>query len=235
MLANWNIKSATKTSIVNRTMTATVLSLVMHFTGAVGLLYGPREWFLMITPFNLLLSFFLLLWTLPEKNRKLYILILAAFLIGISAEMIGIKTGTLFGQYVYGNNLGFKINGVPLLIGINWFIIVYASGMMTLRLRNIITPQRVTLNHSAFSKWKGRSVIIDGAIIATIFDLIMEPAAIKLGFWSWQSGNIPLVNYLSWFIVSAVILCIFHKTPLRSHQFAINLLIIQAIFFLVLR
>jgi putative membrane protein len=235
VLANWNTKSASKTSIVNRTLMATLLSVVMHFCGAVGLLYGRRDWFLMLTPFNLLFTFFLLLWTLPEKNKKLYFLMAAAFLIGISAEMIGIKTGTLFGQYEYGNNLGFRINGVPLLIGINWFIVVYASGMTASWLRNKFTSQSGKTNQFTLKRWTEYAVIIDGAIIATIFDLIMEPAAVKLGFWSWQSGNIPMVNYLSWFIVSAVILCIYRKISLRSHQFAINLLIIQAIFFLVLR
>ena len=235
MLANWNIKTATKTNTLNRTLTATVLCGVMHFVGAIGMLYGPRDWFLMLTPFNLLVTFFLLLWTVPEKNKKLYILFSATFLIGVSVEMVGIKTGWIFGQYSYGTTLGFKFNGVPLLIGINWFIIVYSSGILALRLRKIFTTLHSKTNKPAYSKWIGSSVIIDGAVIATLFDLIMEPAAVKLGFWSWQSGTIPMINYLSWFLISTVILLIFHKTSPLQHQFAINLLLIQALFFMVLR
>ncbi len=235
MLAHWNIKTASKTGTINRTFTATVLAGVMHLAGAMGMLFWRRDWFLMLTPFNLLVMFFLLIWTLPEKNKKIYQFFILAFLVGITTEMIGVKTGILFGQYQYGNVLGFKINGVPLLIGINWFIIVYACGMLAMKLRSIFLPPCGAAGQSVFSKWIGTSVIIDGAVLATFFDILMEPAAVKLGFWSWDNGYIPLMNYLSWFLVSVVILFIFRKTDIKQHSFAINLLIIQALFFLVLR
>ncbi len=235
VIAGWNIKTASKTGTINRTFTATILAVVMHFTGAMGMLFWRRDWFLMLTPFNLLVMFFLLIWTLPEKNRKIYALFAGAFSIGVITEMIGVKTGFLFGQYEYGNVLGFKLNGVPILIGINWFIIVYASGMLALQVRKLFNPPCGATEQRTFSKWFGNSVIIDGAVIATFFDVIMEPAAVRLGFWSWQNGTIPLMNYLSWFLVSVVILFLFRQTALKNHQFAINLLIIQAIFFLVLR
>jgi putative membrane protein len=235
VLANWNIKTASKTGTINKTLTATILALVRHLTGAMGMLFWRRDWFLMLTPLNLLVMFFLLIWTLPEKNQKLYGLFAAAFIIGIGTEMIGVKTGFLFGQYEYGNALGFKINGVPLLIGINWFIIVYASGMLARQLRQLFTPPCGATGRPAFSRWLGTSMVIDGAVIATLFDVIMEPAAVRLGFWSWQNGDIPLMNYLSWFMVSVVILYLMRSVSLRPHQFAINLLLIEAIFFLALR
>jgi putative membrane protein len=234
VLANWNIKTGQISGTVNRTMTATLLAMVMHLTGALGMIFWRRDWFLMLTPFNLLVMFLLLIWTLPEKNSKLYSLMISAFIIGTGTEMIGVKTGFLFGQYEYGNVLGVKINGVPLLIGINWFIIVYASGMLAQKLRQLFNPPCGSAGQHAFSKWLGTSVIIDGAVIATIFDILMEPAAVRLGFWSWQNGTIPLMNYLSWFMVSVVILFLMQKTPFKIHQFAINLLIIEAIFFLAL-
>jgi bisanhydrobacterioruberin hydratase len=234
VLANWNIKTAKKTGTINRTLTATLLAAVMHLTGALGMLFWRRDWFLMLTPFNLLVMFFLLIWTLPEKDGKLYSLMISAFVIGTATEMIGVKTGFLFGHYEYGNVLGLKINGVPLLIGINWFIIVYASGMLAQKLRLLFNPPCGTTGQHAFSKWLGTSIIIDGAVIATMFDILMEPAAVRLGFWSWQNDTIPLMNYLSWFMVSVVILFLMQKTPFKIHQFAINLLIIEAIFFLAI-
>jgi uncharacterized membrane protein len=30
----------------------------------------------------------------------------------------------------------------------------------------------------------------------------MEPAAVKLGFWNWNGGHIPIHNYFSWFWTS---------------------------------
>ena len=37
------------------------------------------------------------------------------------------------------------------------------------------------------------------ALLMVCFDLLMEPAAIKLDYWTWISGHIPLQNYLVWF------------------------------------
>ena len=31
------------------------------------------------------------------------------------------------------------------------------------------------------------------------FDLLMEPAAVKLDYWTWLNGHIHLRNYLVWF------------------------------------
>jgi putative membrane protein len=76
-------------------------------------------------------------------------------------------------------------------------------------------------------------VIVDGALMATAFDWIMEPAAIKLGFWSWTGGEVPLLNYLTWFMVSLFILSIFSLVKPKPHHFAVNLLLIQAAFFLI--
>jgi putative membrane protein len=78
-------------------------------------------------------------------------------------------------------------------------------------------------------------VILDAALIATIFDWIMEPAAVTLGFWSWEGGLIPLLNYLTWFGISLIILFLFTRLRLKQHQFAVNLLLIQASFFMLVR
>jgi putative membrane protein len=106
MLAQWKIKSVTKAVSINRTVPATLLAIVMHLTGVLGILFWRRDLFLMLTPFNLLVMFFLLIWTLPEKNKTLYRFFILAFCLGVGTEMIGIKTGLLFGHYQYGKILG---------------------------------------------------------------------------------------------------------------------------------
>ena len=233
MLAQWNIKSVSKTVSVNRTITATVLAFVMHLSGALGMLFWRRDWFLMLTPFNLLVMFFLLIWTLPEKSKAIYRFFILAFCLGVGTEMIGVKTGLFFGQYQYGKVMGFSFNGVPLLIGIYWFIIVYASGLLAIKIRDIFSNGES--RSGAFTKWTAAFFIIGGASLATLFDYIMEPAATKLGFWSWENDSIPVLNYLSWFLVSFCILFFSRSVSLKHHPFAINLLLIQALFFLILR
>lgn len=221
--------------VQNKTRFATLLAIAMHLAGAVGIIFGLDELFAKLTPFNLLTMFGLLIWTLPARTSKVLVFFLVASITGLACEMIGVQTGALFGNYAYSDILGWKFNGVPVLIGINWFIVVYASGMLALQLRHLISVYIPIPGKAIYSKWIGLSVIIDGALIATIFDWIMEPAAVKLGFWSWGGGQIPMLNYFTWFLVSILILFLFSRLKLKQHPFAVNLLLIQAAFFLMVR
>jgi len=219
----------------NKIRFATILAIAMHLAGAMGSIFGFSEMFASLTPFNLVTMFGLLVWTLPEKNTRILIFFLVAAITGFTCEVIGVKTGALFGHYSYSNILGWKFQDVPLLIGINWFIVVYASGMLALQLRQLVATHIPFPGKAIYSKWIGLSVILDAALIATIFDWIMEPAAVTLGFWSWEGGQIPLLNYLTWFGISLIILFLFTRLRLKQHQFAVNLLLIQASFFMLVR
>ncbi len=181
--------------------------------------------------------FVLLIWTQNEKNKYFFLFLIACFCVGIVVEMIGINTGMLFGDYTYGNVLGFKVQKVPLLIGANWFIIIYCSGISihTLLMKAINSISADTgKNPMAL---KAVSVIIDGATLAVFFDWLMEPVAVKLGYWVWNGdGTIPFYNYLCWFLVSILLLSVFHFLKFNKHnKFAVNLLLIQLMFFLILR
>ena len=57
------------------------------------------------------------------NNMNQIFSLLLIFLIGMFSEFIGVNYGVIFGEYIYGNNLGFKLFGVPFLIGLNWVIL----------------------------------------------------------------------------------------------------------------
>jgi putative membrane protein len=199
---------------------AGIIALIVHISGAIGIMFFKKQWFLGLTPLNLILVFSLLIWTTPLRNRKFYFFVIAAILFGFVTEVIGVNTGLLFGSYRYGDILGQKIFGVPILISFNWFMIVYASGICVakyLKSTNIYIQ------------------VVSGGLLATFFDWIMEPAAIKLGFWQWENNSIPVFNYITWFGISGLLLIFFNKNKFSYHPFALYLLIIQAAFFLVLR
>ncbi len=216
---------------------ATAIAVLFHTIGLVGLLYFDKDFFLAATPFNLLLSFALLLWTQSEKNIPFFIFAIACFVIGVVVEVIGTNTGLLFGDYTYGNVLGTKVRNVPLIIGINWIIIIYCCGISihTLLIKTINRVAADTGKDPA--ALKALSVIVDGATLAVFFDWLMEPVAVKLGYWQWNGdGSIPVFNYICWFGVSLVLLTIFHFAKFnKQNKFAVNLLLIQLMFFLLLR
>lgn len=215
---------------------ATFLAVLFHGIGLIGILFLDQSFFIKSTIFNLLLVFGLLVWTQNERPVNFYLFLIAVTLLGIGVEMVGVNTGTLFGQYHYGTVLGYRLLGVPLIIGINWFVIIYCCGIsIHTFLMKIIGF--VTLNVSGRPlRLKALSVIIDGATLAVFFDWVMEPVAIKLGYWHWDgAGEVPVYNYLCWFIVSVIFLIFFQIFRVdKQNKFAVNLFLIQIMFFLLL-
>ncbi len=216
---------------------ATAVAVFFHSIGLIGLLFFDRAFFLAATPFNLLLSFALLIWTQTNKNSWFFLFLATCFIVGIVVEAIGVNTGFLFGDYAYGNVLGPRIKNVPVLIGVNWFLIIYCCGI------SIHTLLMKAINRIAADSGKSPmalkalSVIIDGATLAVFFDWLMEPVAVKLGYWVWQGdGSIPMLNYICWFLISLLLLAVFHFAKFnKQNKFAVNLLLIQLMFFLLLR
>jgi putative membrane protein len=214
---------------------ATAIAILFHTIGLVGILVFKSDFITRLTPLNLLLMFALLLWTQPQKNYYFWFFLLITISAGIAVEIIGVNTQLLFGDYKYGHVLGYKIKNVPLVIGINWFIIIYCCGIaIHTLLMKVLT--KIAVDTAAPPKsLKALSVIVDGATIAVFFDWIMEPVAVRLGFWQWN-GAIPLYNYICWFAISLALLALFQFCKFsKQNKFAVHLLLIQLLFFLLLK
>ncbi|MBK6524966.1 MAG: carotenoid biosynthesis protein [Crocinitomicaceae bacterium] len=75
--------------------------------------------------------------------------------------------------------------GVPIIIGVNWFVIVVSSASLFFNLK-LALPLKAVL----------------AGLAATMLDFIIEPVAIKYKFWIWENDHIPFYNYVCWFIFS---------------------------------
>ncbi len=216
---------------------ALFIALLFHVSGAIGILFSPyKDWFVQHTSLNLLLMAALLVYTQPQKNIAFFLFLVAAFAIGMLTEIIGVNTGQLFGSYSYGNLMGAKTGGVPYLIGIQWFVTAFCSGSTMHQIHLWATKKPDEVN-SKFPSWvKPLSLIVDGALLAVFFDYVMEPVAIRLGFWQWSSHEVPFYNYVCWFVISAVVLILFRLLKFnKANPFAVHLFIIQLLFFMALR
>ena len=216
---------------------ALFIVLLFHVSGAIGILFSPyKEWFIQNTPLNLVLMALLLIITQKQKNASFFGFVFASYFIGFLVEWIGINTGALFGSYHYGKVLGLQYNNVPLLIGVNWFIIIYCTGIVTDKLYSKMNAKLADVQANVKPVVQSVSIVVDGALLATFFDFIIEPVAVKLGYWKWLHGSIPSYNYVCWFAVSAVLLTIFRLLPFdKTNPLAVHLFIIQTLFFLLLR
>jgi len=222
---------------ISKYQVATATAILFHVIGLAGILFLDREFFIRTTPLNLLLMLGLLVWTQNGKNLHFLLFFLACFVTGIAAEVIGVNSGLLFGDYRYGNVLGPGLKGVPYIIGINWLIIIYCCGIASHTLLNGLISRVSADTGSKPRVMKALSVIVDAATLAVFFDWVMEPVAVKLGYWQWLgNGGIPFYNYACWFMVSGLLLALFHYLSFsKTNKFAINLLLIQLMFFLLLR
>ena len=222
---------------ISKYQAATAIAVFFHCIGLAGLLFFDQAFFIRSTPFNLLLSFALLIFTQQTKNANFFFFMASVFIVGFFAEAAGVNTGLLFGDYSYGKVLGIQWLNVPLLIAINWFIIIYCCGITTQMLLLKVIGKGLADGRQPPMIIKAMSVIVDGATLAVVFDWLMEPVAVKLGFWAWRGGgSIPLYNYICWFVISMLLLTVFHFCKFSKHnKFAVNLLLIQEMFFLILR
>ncbi len=69
----------------------------------------------------------------------------------------------------------------------------------------------------------------------TLMDVLIEPIAIKLNYWTWTDNTVPFSNYLAWFIIAMLMqLILTNKLENEKNKVAITLLITQVVFFCLL-
>ena len=151
-------------------------------------------------------------------NTKTIIIFAAIAVIAFLVEALGVKTGNIFGEYIYGDNLGPKVAHTPLLIGVNWLMLIYCS---------IVIADTVS--------GKQTIKIFLPPVLMVIYDLVLEQAATVLGMWSWTDGKIPVRNYIAWFGLSFLFTLVIRLLRISfSNKLAHYVMATQFIFFVIL-
>jgi putative membrane protein len=194
---------------------STAVLAILHSVGLLGLIYY-EELFRPLTPFLLLVVTALLFSDHDDFRPRFCFFALGVVVLGMAIEILGVRTGTIFGDYRYSSVFGPAIAGVPLLIGIDWLLLTYLTLAASGRLvqHPLLTP-------------------LLGAIFMVGLDVLLEPVAIEMKFWIWEEGTPPLRNYMAWFLMAFFFHFIAWTLGLRFRsRVAIPLLIILVLFFL---
>ena len=190
---------------------------LFHVSGILGIIYGNSYWFISFTPLNLTLNFILLIINC-KGDKGVPTIIILGFFIGMITEILGVQFGCIFGDYQYGNQLGTKVMGVPILIGVNWALLTVITGAIA---------QQFYLN-------KFMRVLI-GTGLMLFLDLLMEPLAPVLDFWVFDGKEAPFQNYLGWAAVATFLQFAYYFLKVRINgSFPFHLYLLQIIFFSVL-
>jgi len=118
----------------------------------------------------------------------------------VLVEGISVKTGLPYGVFAYSDKLGWKI-----LDTVPWVLIISYPPIL---LGSISLTSQLSLSKSRFK------LSILGSIINTIVDLVIDPAAVFIGFWAWDKKGIyygvPLINSFGWLFTGFFYINIFY-------------------------
>jgi putative membrane protein len=189
--------------------------VIFHTVGFFGLQSASRAYFLSLSPLNLVLSFTCLLLSYSRLTYRLLLAILVVGITGFTAELIGVHTQLLFGEYHYGDNLGFKLAGIPLLIAVNWVMLSFSAIVIVVSLRTSVLVKALL-----------------SATLMTLLDFFIEPVAINSDFWSWADGIIPMYNYVCWFVLSFILhFWLLKREVVEQNTVGIGLYVVLVLFF----
>jgi putative membrane protein len=156
-------------------------------SGIIGVASSAQDWFLSLTPLNLLLSFMIVLLHIKSFDYKVVLALTIPFLLGFITEGLGVNYGLIFGNYAYGENLGYKVFGVPLMICLNWALLTAVTADVAKYFSNKIVV----------------SALI-GSALMTGLDFILEVSAPRFDFWEFENGVVPIQNYIGWLVTAFV-------------------------------
>lgn len=143
------------------------------------------DFWVSLTPINLLFGLFMLIGFHKNISNKFLVSLAIIGVLGYFFEVIGVQTGLLFGTYTYHKYLGPKVLDTPLMLAVNWALLIYLTNYFA---RKIVS--------------KNILIAIIGSLLMVGIDFFIEPFAIHFQLWTWEVVHVPLQNYLMWFILS---------------------------------
>lgn len=108
-------------------------------------------------------------------------------------EAFAVATGVPYGAFSYSSDLGYRLFGlVPWSVAFAYPPILLGA---------------LTIGSAVGSSRRG-VVVAASAVLVVAFDLVVDPAAVLAGFWSWDEPGvyygIPLVNFAGWLLTGAL-------------------------------
>jgi putative membrane protein len=196
------------------------LIITFNIVGMTGFaIPATQHLFMALVPWHLLLMGICMVMSHELLDKRFLLFLLLIYLIAFFAEWIGVHTQLIFGNYYYGQTMGYKLWGIPAIMGLTWFLLIYSAGvtMQWLGIRNTLLR------------------VITGSVILVLLDMLIEPIAMRFDYWHWAGGIVPLKNYWGWLLVSVVMLFVSEAFRFKKQSMvAPVLLLMQFVFFGVL-
>ncbi|MDF3078813.1 MAG: carotenoid biosynthesis protein [Sphingobacteriaceae bacterium] len=166
-------------------------------------------------PYTMAVLLVLIMINQPDKSARFWLFLLLCFSLSFLTELFSLTTGMVFGDYRYGDTLGPKLAGVPLLMGVFWVVISYSAGAFV---KNFHIK-----GHTARALY--------GALFMLLLEILIEPIAIKFNYWDWVSMIVPLQKYAAVFCFGFILLRILYHSPFKKRNPAATMVFIMQVLF----
>lgn len=168
-------------------------------------------------------AFWALKMSLGVRDAVLLFVVLG--ILALVIETSAIITGFPYGHFGYSDLLGYRLFGyAPWTVFLAWTPLVLAAQAIASRFAVGGRP------------WAVRIVLV--AVTLVIFDLVLDPGAVKLGFWKYASGGayygVPMSNFVGWLFsgaIAGIVLEIF--TSLKKPLLPAPVQVISSTFFII--
>ncbi len=149
-------------------------------------------------------SVFVLVFALPSfvvlvkwlQTRGVFALVVLG-VFAVAIESFAVVTGFPYGHFSYGAKIGGKMFGlVPWTVPFAWTPVLLGSYALA---------RRSVRDRVGRLPWK---TVTATAVIATLFDGVLDPGAVSQSFWSYRNGGlfygVPLSNFAGWLLSGAI-------------------------------
>jgi isopentenyl-diphosphate delta-isomerase len=124
--------------------------------------------------------------------RDAILLFVVLGVLALAIETTAIITGFPYGHFGYSDLLGYRLFGyAPWTVAFAWTPLVLAAYAI------------------AAQTFKNTAVrIVTVALVLFLFDIVLDPGAVHLGFWKYAAGGgfygVPLSNFVGWLVSGAI-------------------------------
>ena len=193
--------------------------IIFYAVGFAGLsIPATRPFFVHLTPFALLLSSLIVALFHNNFSAKTILIFIFIYAASFVVELIGVNTGSIFGNYTYGHGLGPKLFNTPLIIGLNWLLLVYVSNSVMQR-----------------TDWTPIVKVFGASFLLLAYDVLLEQVAPLLAMWTFCESTVPIQNYVSWFLLALLFSLVINLLKINTkNRIAPIVFGIQALFFATL-
>lgn len=135
-------------------------------------------------------SFWAVRWWLGWRDGAILIAVLGVYALAIEASAI--LTGFPYGHFGYSGLLGFRMFGlVPWTVAFAWTPLILGAYAVA---ANLFTSRMLR--------------VISTTLMLTLFDVVLDPGAVLLGFWQYEGGgwfyDVPISNFTGWLVSGLV-------------------------------